>query len=146
MAMVIGVFMARCLDHILEWWKSHATHIKISAVSCDSTQFDWLNAHTISLWLYNSPRRSRHVVTRSRQSLVFQQTSARMSLPVQRVFTVELYLSSRPYLTCPNEFRGTFPNSPVPNKSAVFRLVNRFRYARSMKDRNRSGRPSLPGD
>jgi hypothetical protein len=43
------------------------------------------------------------------------------------VFTVEHYLASRSYLTCQDEFRDTFPDSPVPNKSAISRLVNRFR-------------------
>jgi hypothetical protein len=43
---------------------------------------------------------------------------------VQRVLTVEHYLASRSYLTCQNEFRDTFPDSPVPNKSKVSRLVN----------------------
>jgi hypothetical protein len=45
---------------------------------------------------------------------------------VQRVFIVENYLASRSYLTCQNEFRDTFPDSPVPNKSTISRLVNRF--------------------
>jgi hypothetical protein len=45
---------------------------------------------------------------------------------VQRVFIVEHYLASRSYLTCHSEFRDTFPDSPVPNKSTS-RLVNRFR-------------------
>jgi hypothetical protein len=43
------------------------------------------------------------------------------------VFIVEHYLASRSYLTCQNEFRDTFPDSPVPNKSTISRLVNRFR-------------------
>jgi hypothetical protein len=46
---------------------------------------------------------------------------------VQRVFIVEQYLASRSYLTYQNEFRDTFPDSPVPNKPTVSRLVNRFR-------------------
>jgi hypothetical protein len=46
---------------------------------------------------------------------------------VQRVFIVEHYLASRSYLTYQNEFRDTFPDSPVPNKSTLSRLVNRFR-------------------
>jgi hypothetical protein len=54
--------------------------------------------------------------------------SARVSFSqVQRVFIVEHYLASRSYLTCQNEFRDTFPDFPVPNKSTVSRLVNRFR-------------------
>jgi hypothetical protein len=45
---------------------------------------------------------------------------------VQRVFIVEHYLATCSYLTCQNEFRDTFPYSPVPNKPALFRTVNRF--------------------
>jgi hypothetical protein len=62
---------------------------------------------------------------------------------MQRVFIVEHYLASRTYLTCQNEFRDTFPDSPVPNKSTISRLVNRFRDTGSVQDRNRSGRPSV---
>jgi hypothetical protein len=46
---------------------------------------------------------------------------------VQQVFIVDHYLASRSYLTCQNEFRETFPDPPVPNKSTISRLVNRFR-------------------
>jgi hypothetical protein len=59
---------------------------------------------------------------------------------VQWVFIVEHYLVSRSYLTYQNEFRDTLPESTVPSKSTVSRLVNRFR------DRNRSGRPSVLSD
>jgi hypothetical protein len=58
---------------------------------------------------------------------------------VQKVFIVEHYLASRFYLTCQNEFRDTFPNSPAPNKSTISRLVSRFRETGSVQDRNRSG-------
>jgi hypothetical protein len=61
---------------------------------------------------------------------------------VQRVFIVEHYLASRSYLTCQNEFRDTFPDSPVPNISTISRLVNRFHNTGSVQDRNRSGWPS----
>jgi transposase len=59
---------------------------------------------------------------------------------VQRVFIVEHYLASRSYLTCQSEFRDTFLDSPVPSKSTISRLVNRFRDTGSVQDRNRSGR------
>jgi hypothetical protein len=62
------------------------------------------------------------------------------------VFIVEHHLASRSYLTCQNEFRDTFPDSPVPNKSTISRLVNRFRDTGSVQDRNRSGRPSMLRD
>jgi hypothetical protein len=41
---------------------------------------------------------------------------------------------------------NTFPDSPVPNKSTVSRLVNRFRDTGSVQDRNRSSRPSVLRD
>jgi hypothetical protein len=74
--------------------------------------------------------------------------SARMSFSqVQWVFIVYHYLASHSYFTCQNEFRDTFPNSPVPNNSTVSRLVSRFfRDTGSMQDRNTSGRPSVLSD
>jgi transposase len=39
-----------------------------------------------------------------------------------------------------------FPDSPVPNKSTISRLVNRFRETGSVQDRNRFGRPSVLSD
>jgi hypothetical protein len=81
------------------------------------------------------------------RQLSFNRRSARMSFSqVQRVFIVQHYLASRSYLTCQNEFRDTFPYSPVPNKSTISRLVNRFRDTGSVQDRNRSGRPSVLSD
>jgi transposase len=62
---------------------------------------------------------------------------------VQRVFIVEHYLASPSYLTCQNEFRNTFPFSPVASKSTISRLMNRFSDTGSVQDRNRSGRPSV---
>jgi hypothetical protein len=43
------------------------------------------------------------------------------------MFIVEHYLASCSYLTRQNDFRDAFPDSPVPNKSTVSSLVNRFR-------------------
>jgi hypothetical protein len=65
---------------------------------------------------------------------------------VQRVFIVEHYLASRSFLTCQNEFRDTFFDSPVQNKYTISRLVNRFRDTGSVQDRSRSGRPSVLSD
>jgi hypothetical protein len=70
--------------------------------------------------------------------LSFNSRSARMSFSqVQQVFIVEHYLASRSYVTCQNEFRDSFPDSPVPNKPTISRLVNRFRDTGSVQDRNR---------
>jgi hypothetical protein len=65
---------------------------------------------------------------------------------VQRVFIVEHYLASRSYLTLQNEFRDTFPDSPVQNKPTISRLVNHSRDTRNVQDRNRSDRPSVLND
>lgn len=43
-------------------------------------------------------------------------------------------------LTHANEIRDAFPDSPVPNKSTAYHLVNCFHYTWSMHDRNCSGR------
>jgi hypothetical protein len=81
------------------------------------------------------------------RQLSFNSRSARMSFSqVQSLFIVEHYLASRSYLTCQNEFRDTVPDSPVPNKSTVSRLVNSFRDTGSVQDRNRSGRPLVLND
>jgi hypothetical protein len=40
-------------------------------------------------------------------------------------------MTSRSYLTCQNEFKDTFPGSPVPNKSTISRLMNRLRHCRN---------------
>jgi hypothetical protein len=52
---------------------------------------------------------------------------------VQRVFIVEHYLASRSYLTFKNNFRDSFADSPVPNKSTASRLVNRFRDTETLQ-------------
>jgi hypothetical protein len=70
---------------------------------------------------------SRHVLTCSHQSLSCLSTVEVQGMSfsqVQRVFIVEHYLASRSYFTCPDEFRDTFPDSPVPNKSIIPRLVS----------------------
>jgi hypothetical protein len=54
------------------WSKSHANHVEIFIDGCNSIQSDWINKHTVWLWLYKSARRSRHVVTCSRQSFEVQ--------------------------------------------------------------------------
>jgi hypothetical protein len=111
------------------WLKSHTTHTKIFIDGCNSIQFNWINKHTILLWLYKSPCRSCHVITRSRQSVSCLSTvwvHGSLFSYVRWMFIVEHYLESHSYLTCQNEFMDTFPDSPVPNKSTMYRLVNHF--------------------
>jgi hypothetical protein len=69
LASFTGVPNSMRMSNNTEWCKSHATYIKIFIDGCSSIQFSWINKHTISLWLYKSPHRSRHVVTYSRQSV-----------------------------------------------------------------------------
>jgi hypothetical protein len=90
------------------WSKSHTTYIKIFTDGCKSIQFDWINKHTILLWLYKSPHRSRHVVTCSRQSVSL------LTVQVQSMFIVKHYLASCSYFIFQNEFWDTSSDSPVP--------------------------------
>jgi hypothetical protein len=109
------------------WSESHATHIKIFIYGCNSVQFDWINRYTVSLWLFKSPHRSHHVVIFSHQSISCLQTvevQGCLFLQVQQVFIVKHCLAYCSYLTCQNEFRNKFPDSPVPHKLTVSRLVN----------------------
>jgi hypothetical protein len=68
------------------------------------------------------------------RQLSFNSRSARIFSQVQRVFIVKHYLASRSYSTYQNELRDTFPDSPVPNKSTISRLVNHFRDMKSSLD------------
>jgi hypothetical protein len=110
-----------------------------------------------SNWLINTQYRcdytkahAGHVMLqpdRASPSVVFQQSNARISFSqVQWVFIVKHYLASCSYLTCQNEFRVTFPDSPVPIKSTISCLVNCFHDTGSVQDRHHSGRPSVLSD
>jgi len=49
----------------------------------------------------------------------------------QRVFTVEHNLTSRSYMVSPNAYCvPEFLDSPVSDKSTMFRLMKRFRYTK----------------
>jgi hypothetical protein len=61
----------------------------------------------------------------------------------QRVFILEHYFSTRPYAECQNAFRNSSPDSVVPNKSTIQRLVEFFRETGSIGEKRRSGRPSV---
>lgn len=134
------IFIFNCVLTIrsTRWSKSHAIHIKIYKIGCNLIQFGWTNR--VSLWLYTSPHRSRHVVGCTRQSVsCLQQSKPKISFAhVQRVFIVEVYLLPRSYLACQNvlgyisRFFCAKPNDSLS-----------FREAESVQDRNRFGRPSL---
>jgi transposase len=61
----------------------------------------------------------------------------------QGVFILEHYFSTRSCAESQNAFRNFFPDSVVPNKSTVQRLVERFRETGSIGEKRRSGRPSV---
>jgi hypothetical protein len=44
---------------------------------------------------------------------------------------------------CQNAFRNSLPDSVVPDKSTIQRLVERFRETRNIGEKRRSGRPSV---
>jgi hypothetical protein len=103
-----GVWSEDKKNHLIrntERSKIHASHIKIFIDGCNSIQFDYISTYTISLWLYKSPCRSRHVVTCSHQSVSCLSTvevQGCLFSQMQRVFIVEHCLASRSYLTCQN--------------------------------------------
>jgi hypothetical protein len=98
-----------------------------------ATQYNLIGLiNTISLWLFKSPRRSRHVLTCSHQSVNCLSTVEVKGYLFHK--RNECSLSNTTWhlvLSCQNEFRDTFPDSPVPNKSTISRLVNRFRHCRN---------------
>jgi hypothetical protein len=61
----------------------------------------------------------------------------------QRVFILEHYFSTLSYAECHNAFRNSFPDSAVPNKSTIQRLMERFCETRSIGEKRRSGCPSV---
>jgi hypothetical protein len=129
------------------WSKSCTVDIKIVTDDCTSVQFNWIYKCTISLWLYKSSCRSRNVVTCLCQSMSSDSKDARMSLsPAQQVFIVKHCMASRSQLTCKNEFRDAFPNSPVPNGLTVPCVVNHFCDTASMLDSNPPSWPSVLND
>jgi hypothetical protein len=95
-----------------------------------SIKFDWINKHRYRSCCTRS--HACHLFASVRQ-LSSNSRSSRMSfLQMQRVFTVEHSLASHSYLTYQNEFRDTFPDFPVLNKSTVSRPVDRFRGTRTL--------------
>jgi hypothetical protein len=91
--------------------KSHAICIKIFIDGYNSVQSDWINKHIISLWLFKSPRRSRHVVTCLRQSISWLKTVEMQGFLFHKCI-VEHCLASLSSLTCQNECRDTFRDYP----------------------------------
>jgi hypothetical protein len=105
-------------------------------------QLDWITIHSITVTkqrptqvtsFCNPPELDRQLSWNTRTVRIFLTSATE--------FTVEHHLASRSYLTCQKEFRATFPDSSVPDRPTVSRLVNRLRDTGSVQDGNRSGRP-----
>jgi hypothetical protein len=126
---IAHLWLCQFISAYTPWSKSHAIYFKIFIDSWNPVQLDWISKYTVLLWPYKIPRRSRHVVTCSRQSAsCFRTVKCKdVFFQVQWVFIVEHCLACRSYLACQSESWGPSPDSPVPNKSTVSRLGNRFR-------------------
>jgi hypothetical protein len=116
-----------------EWSKSHATHITyllMVAIQYNSIE---LLTHNIGVTIQEPTQVTSCCITCSRQSVSCLSTVEveQSSSQVQRVFIAEHYLASRSYFICQNKFTHAFPDSPVPNKSTISRLVNRFLHCRN---------------
>jgi hypothetical protein len=61
----------------------------------------------------------------------------------QHVFILEHYFSTWSYAECQNAFRNSFPDSVVPNKSTIQRLVKHFRETGSTGEKHHSGCSSV---
>lgn len=64
----------------------------------------------------------------------------------ERAFILESYFKSQSFLRCQEDFTVAFPETKVPNKSTISRIVARFRKTGSVNDCLRSGRPSVLSD
>jgi hypothetical protein len=107
--------------------ESLATNIKIFIDFCNLVRFDCVNKHAVWLWLPDFTQ-----IT-SCCNLVAPVLQLSSNSKVKTFFrkceecSLSIYLASRSCFTCRNEFRDTFPDSPVPNNWQTSRLVNRFR-------------------
>jgi hypothetical protein len=54
-------------------------------------------------------------------------------LTMQRVFIVEHYFRTQSYEAVKHAYQARFPDAAVPNKSTIFRLVNRLLETRSRR-------------
>lgn len=113
-----------------EWLWSHITHFNIFIHGCSSVQCNWINKHTILLWLYKSPHKSYYACNLlvPVHQLSSNIRSARLCfLQVQWISIVEHYLASHFYLTCHSGFRDIFFDYPAPNNSmAIYSVTVSF--------------------
>lgn len=61
----------------------------------------------------------------------------------QRVFLIELYAKYSSYIKCRRKFRRKYPESDVPSKSMIERLVKKFHSTGSVLDLKKRRRRSI---
>lgn len=61
----------------------------------------------------------------------------------QRIVLLEAYFECKSYERCKDVWRNKYPNSAIPSKDTLYRLVRRFRNTGSVEDKHRSGRPKV---
>jgi hypothetical protein len=115
--------------------------IKIFIDGCNSVQFKCINTHTILLWLYKSPCRSRQVITCLHQSVICLSSAEVQGCLFISAMSVEPYLVPQSYLSWQNKFMDTFPDSPVSNKLTASNLVNHCHGTGNMLYRKCSSQP-----
>jgi hypothetical protein len=119
------------MDHwniYTEWSKSHATHKSV-------TRENFTIMLMVILILYVGTTVSPHspqVLARPWLHPVHSQSSENVIFDKMffffarsTCFILEHYFSTRSYAQCQNAFRNSFPDSVVPNKSTIQRLVER---------------------
>jgi hypothetical protein len=113
---------------------SHSIHNRMFTDCWNSMRFDWISKYIIAVSVQQPTQVKSccNLLTPVRQLSSNGRSAKTPFSQAQRLFTAEHRLASRSDLiTWQTGFRGTVPNSPVPNKSTVSGLVNRFRSLQS---------------
>jgi hypothetical protein len=124
---VVGLFHCAFFSQCYTGWsKNHEVNINIFTDGCNSTYFNWINEHTIPLWLHNSPRRSCYFVTCWRQSVGWLSTVEVQEYPFHKRFSVHCRtLTGMSFLlNLPELVYGYIYRVSLPNESTVSRLLN----------------------
>jgi hypothetical protein len=63
-----------------------------------------------------------------------------------RIFTVETYIRKRTYAKCRERFIRKYPDSPVPTKSCVSKVIKKWRTTGSVLDKTRHRKKTMLTD
>ncbi len=98
--------------------------------------------HEWQPWSFFLNRRTSRVRWYSRSFSVTVDVSKSLfvkMLLAQRIFVLRVYFRTNSYRDVQTEFSREFPNTPVPNKSSIKRLVDKFNQTGNVADKPRSG-------